>query len=107
MLEGEADKWSEFWAPNNPELAANCCNCMDSLRTHALAQVGERKFSTELLIQSIKGYNRESCGVDNFKTSDFKKMPVCALEPFADSLEFSIQNIALPLQILVFAVMPW
>ena len=106
-LEQEVQKWSKFWSPGTP-----VDNYIDNttigvilkeLRQHILDNPSclPPTFTLQTLDNSLRGYFKDSLGIDFWGPTDLKAIPPFCREPLAAAVDFSLQSVAQPIQTLI------
>lgn len=102
FLDFQLDKWENIWAPQeDAHSQSNLVADLNMFREAALDEDVHVSFDAHALKQSLKVYRKDTLGCDNFKASELRVFPECALQGVASSLEQAINTIAMPHQFLL------
>jgi hypothetical protein len=95
--------WNQYWAPLKDDLIQQVAKAMNDLRDRGFEyiRINGYKFDVDDFICGLRGYNRESRGIDMWKASELKGLPRMCMILHADCIKFSIVKLAWPIQILI------
>ena len=93
--------WNQYWAPPNETLVQDVALEMKKLRDMGFDYITNYEYTAENFLEGLKGYSRESKGVDMWKSNEFKALPIDCIKLHASAVQVSIQKLAWPFQIVV------
>ena len=106
FLKNQSQLWSKLWAPSTIPDAdetehKNIPTLLVGLREHALTYPAPPPLTGTVLDQSLKGYNKDSKGSDNWISSELKALPDHSKSSMADAMHAAKTRIAQPHQHLL------
>jgi hypothetical protein len=75
VLNQQAKNWSKLWAPPDPDLKQCCADSLYAFHMFAATFTGAYQYTVDMFRSGLKGYRRESPGVDIWRASELKALP--------------------------------
>ena len=95
----QTEFWSQYWAPPREDLIQKVSIEMSQLRQLGFEYTKNYNYTAEDFLEGLIGYSRESRGVDMWKSSEFKVLPVECIHLHAAAIQTSVRVLSWPIQI--------